>query len=84
MLLVFLDMIADVFSNKKRNSQITELFTRRKNLKVSLAFITQSFFTEPKNIRFNSTHYFTMKILNKRGHKQIAFNNSSEITLKTL
>ena len=71
-------MITDVFSNKKRNSKVTELFTRRKKLKVSLVFITQSFFTVPKNIRFNSTHYSIVKILNKRELKQIAFNHSSD------
>ena len=35
------------------------------------------YFAVPKNIRVNSTHYFVMKIPNKR--EQIAFNHSSDI-----
>ena len=31
-----------------------------------------------KNIRLNLTHYFVMKIPNKRELKQIAFNHSSD------
>ena len=65
-LIVFDDMIADMLSNKKLNPIVTELFIRRRNLNISLAFITQSYFAVPKNIRLNSTHYFVMKIPNKR------------------
>ena len=41
-------------------------------------FITQFFFTVPKNIRLNSTHYFVMKNPNKRELQQISFNHSSD------
>ena len=78
-LIVFDDMIADMLSNKKLNPIVTELFIRRRNLNISLAFITQSYFAVPKNIRLNSTHYFVMKIPNKRELQQIAFNHSSDI-----
>ena len=57
--------IADMLSNKKFNLIVTKLFTRGRNLNISLAFITQCFFTVPKNIRLNSTQYFIMKILKK-------------------
>ena len=60
-------MISDMLtSNKKLNLVITELFIRGKKLNISLVFITQSHFAVPKNIRLNSTHYFVMKIPNKR------------------
>ena len=49
---------------------------------MSLVFITQSYFAVPKNIRLNSTHYFVMKIPNKRELQQIAFNHSSDIEFK--
>ena len=39
----------------------------------------QSYFTVPKDIRLNSTHYFVMKIPNKRELLHIAFNHSSDI-----
>ena len=42
----------------------------------------QSYFAVPKNIRLNSTHYFIMKISNKRELRQIAFNQSSGIDFK--
>ena len=35
-----------------------------------------------KNVRLNSTHYFIMKIPNKRELQQVAFNHSSDIDLK--
>ena len=65
-LMVFDDMIADVLSNKKLNSVVTELFIRGRKLNISLVFITQSYFAVPKNIRLNSTHYFVMKSQTKK------------------
>ena len=81
-LIVFDDMIADMLSNKKLNPIVTKLFTRGRKLNISLAFITQSYFAVPENIRLNSTHYFIMKIPNKKELQQIAFNHSSDIDFK--
>ena len=55
-LIVFANMIADMVNNKKINRIVTELFIRGRKLNISLAFITQSYFVVPKNIRLNSTH----------------------------
>ena len=52
-LIVFDDMIADILSNKKLNPIVTELFIRGIKLNISIVFITQSYFTVPKNIRLN-------------------------------
>ena len=79
MLFVFDDMTVDMLSNKKRNPIVTELFFSCKKLNIILVFITQSCFVVPKNITINSTHYFIMKIPNKRELQQIAFNYSSDI-----
>ena len=79
LLIVFDDVIADILSNKKLNPIVTELFIRGRKLNISLVFITQSYFAVPKNIRLNSTHYFVMKIPNKRELQQIAFSHSSDI-----
>ena len=82
-LAAFDDMTADFFSNKKLNNPIVaELFIRSRKLKMSLTFITQSSFTLTKNVRINSTHYFVMKIPNKREFEQISFSNSSDIAYK--
>ena len=56
-LIVFNDMIADLISNKKLNSVVTELFIRGRKLSISLVFITQSCFKVPKDVRLNSTHF---------------------------
>ena len=62
-----------MFSNKKLNPIVTEIFIRGRKLNISLIFITQSYFAVPKNIGLNSTH-FIMKIPNKWEHQQIACN----------
>ena len=59
-------MIADMLDNKNFNPILSELFVRGRKLNISRAFITQSYFAIAKNIRLNSTHYFIMKIRNKR------------------
>ena len=75
-------MIADMINNKKLNSIVTELFIRGRKLNISLVFITQSYFKVPKDVRLNSTHFFIMKIPNKRELQQIALNHSSDINSK--
>ena len=69
-------------TNKKLYSIVTELFIRGRKLNISLVFIIQSYFAVPKNIRLNSTHYFIMKIPNKRELQPIVFNHSSDIGFK--
>ena len=81
-LIVFDDMIADMINNKKLNLIVTELFIRCRKLNISLVFITQSYFKAPKDVRNNSTHFFIMKIPNKRELQQIAINQSSDINTK--
>ena len=75
-------MIADMINSKKLNSIATELFIRGRKLNISLVFITQSYFKVPKDVRLNSTHFFIMKIPNKRELQQIALNHSSDIDFK--
>ena len=59
-------MIADMINNKKLNSIVTESFIRGRKLSISLVFITQSYFKVPKDVRLYTTHFFIMKISNKR------------------
>ena len=70
--MVFDDMIAKMLSNKKFDPIVTESFIRSRKLNISLVFITESYFAVPKNIRLNSTHYFIMKIPNRRDLQQIS------------
>ena len=64
-MIVFDDIIADMINNKKLTSIATELFIRG--------------FKVLKVVRLNSTHFFIMKIQNKRELHQIALNHSSDI-----
>ena len=64
--------LADMESNKKLSHIVTELFLRGRKLNISLAFISQSYLKVPRTIRLNATHYFIMKIPNKRELHQIA------------
>ena len=58
-------MIADIMSNKEFQAIVKELFVRCRRLNTSLAFITQSYFSVPKNVRLNSTYYLIMEINKK-------------------
>ena len=58
------------------------MFIRGRKLNISIVFITQSYFKVPKDVILNSTHFFIMKILNKRILMQIALNHSSGIDFK--
>ena len=81
-LIVFDDMIADLINNNKLNPIVTELFIRGRKLNISIVFIMQSYFKVPKDVRLNSTHFFIMKVPNKRELQQIALNHSSDIDFK--
>ena len=78
-LIVLDDMIADIMKNEKFQAIINELFIRCRKINISLVFITQSYFSVPKDVRLSSTHYFIMKINNKRELKNIAINHSADI-----
>ena len=72
-------MIADIVTHKRFQTIIKELFIRCWKLNISPVFITQSYFSAPKDVRLNSTHYLIMKINNKRELQNIAINHSADI-----
>ena len=63
-------MIAGIMTSKQFQAIIKELFIRYRKLNISLVFITQSYFTVPKDVRLNSTH---IELQN------IAINHSADI-----
>ena len=81
-LIVFDDMIAEIMTNRKFQPILKELFIRCRKIYISLVFITQSYFSVPKDVRLNSTHYFIVKINNKRELQNIAINHSADIDHK--
>ena len=62
-------------TNKKFQATVKELFIRCRKINTSLVFITQSYFSLPKEVRLNSVHYLIMKIHNKRELRNIATNH---------
>ena len=82
-LVVLDDMIADIMTNKQFQAAIIkELFIRCKKLNISLAFITEPYFSAPKRVRINSTYYLITNIHNKRKLKDITINHSPDIDYK--
>ena len=78
MLIVFDDMIVDIMTNKNFQSIIEDLFIRCRKSNISLVFIIQSYFSVPKVVRLNLTHYLFMKINNRKELKNIAINHSAD------
>ena len=81
-LIIFDDMIADIMTNKRFQAIIKKLFIRCRELNISLVFLTQSYFSVPKEVRLNSTHYLIIKIYNRGELQQIAINHSADIDYK--
>ena len=69
---------------KKINPVVTELFIRQRKWYISIVIITNSYFKVPKDVRLNSTHFFSIKIQNKRELQQISLNHSSDTDFKAL
>ena len=81
-LIVFDDMISHVMSNKKAQKVLKELFIRCRKLNINLCFLTQSYFSVPKYVRLNCTHYVMFKLNNERELQIIAINHSAGIDYK--
>ena len=70
-LIVSDDIIADMIHNKKLNSIVTELFIRGKKLNISLVFITQSYFKDPKCVKLNTSHFLSQKFQIKENFNKL-------------
>ena len=81
-LIVFDDVIADIMKNKTFQVIIKELFIRCRKVNISLVFITESYFSVPKDVRLNLTHYLIMKINSMQELQNIALNHSADIDYK--
>ena len=81
-LIVFDDMISHVMFDKKAQQVLKEPFIECRKLNISLCFLTQSYFSVPKDVRLNCTHYIIFKLNNKRELQTIAINHSADIDYK--
>ena len=64
-LIIFDDMISHVMSHKKAQQILKDLFIRCRKLNISLCFLTQSYFSVPKDVRLNCTRYILFKLNNR-------------------
>ena len=65
-------MIADILSNPKLNSIVTELFTSGRVLNISLVFITQCYFAVPKKKK--KTKFYTLFYYENSEEKRASTN----------
>ena len=72
-LIIFDDMISQF---------LKDLVIRCRKLNISLCFLTQSYFSVPKDVRLNCTHYILFRSNNKRKLQNIAINHSADIDYK--
>ena len=81
-LIVFDDMVSHVMSDKKAQQILKDLFIRCRKLNISLCFLTQSYFSVPKDVRLNCTHYILFELHNKRELQNVAINHPADIDYK--
>ena len=81
-LIIFDDMISHVMSDQKAQQILKDLFIRCRKLNSSLCFLTQSYFSVPKDVRLNCTHYILFKLNNRRKLQNIVINHSADIDYK--
>ena len=55
---VFNDMIVDMITNEKLNQIVAELFIREGKLAIFTFFITQSYFSVPRDVRLNCALFY--------------------------
>ena len=72
-------MVSHVMLHKKAQKFLKDLFIRCRKLNISLCFLTQSYFSVPKDVRLNCTHYILFKLNDKIELQNIAINHSADI-----
>ena len=75
-------MISHVMSDRRAQQILKDLFIRSRKLNISLCFLTQCYFSIPKDVRLNCTHYILFKLNNRIELKNIAINHSADIDYK--
>ena len=67
------------YEQQKFQAIMKHFFVRCRKLNISLAFITQSYYPVPKDVRLNSTHFLIMKISSKQYLQSITINSSKDL-----
>jgi hypothetical protein len=74
-LLIFDDMVTE-----KNLKSVEDLFIRGRKQNASIIFISQSYFSIPKNIRINCDYFIITKTSHKKDLIEIAKDNTTDIT----
>ena len=69
-------------SDIKAEQILRYLFIRFRKLNISLCFLTQSYFSVPKDVRLNCTHCILFKLNNRTELQHIAIDHSVDIDYK--
>ena len=80
--ITFDDMISHVMSGRRAQHILKDLFIRCKKLNTSIWFLTQSYFSVPKDVILNYTHYILFKLKNKIELQNKAINHSADTDYK--
>ena len=68
-LIIFDDMIFHAMSDRRAQQILKDLFIRCRKLNISLCFLIQSYFSVPKDVRLNCTHYILFKLIIKENYR---------------
>ena len=70
-------------SDRRPQETLKDLFIRCRKLNISQnSFLTESYFSVPKDVRLNCTHYILFKLNNRRELQNIAIGHSADIDYK--
>ena len=83
-LIIFYGMISYVMASKKAQSMLKELFSSCRKLNISLVFIAKSYFSVPKDVRLNCTHFLFLEFIIEKNHNKLLLITQQILIIKTL
>ena len=72
-------IVFDDFVTEKDQKLIEDLFMRGRKKNISLIYVTQSYFSTPKDIRLQCNYFVFFNLLNKREMLQIQMDHAAEL-----
>ena len=75
------DILSNIENYNKKKKVFDEMISHIISDKKA-RFLTQSYFSVPKDVRLNCTHYISFKLNNRRELQNIVIDNSADIDYK--
>lgn len=76
-------VVFDDFVTEKDQKIIEDLFIRGRKRNISLVYITQSYFSTPKDIRLQCNYFIFYNLFNKREMLQIQMDHAADLKKET-